>query len=246
MTHGPETLQEDERTVEAAHGFDLSQLWLMPLLVLAHILAVFAGHADKLKAMRRRVKAMPEAWRDLIPGLLIAEWHIRSLTASGIEILLSGEELDIRDLIHQEAMPPGYQLPTPKSAWEAHRRMEAIARFHADPETFIRRQAQRLAQHIAQAGRVQATDPATTIFPPHTTTATTILSASRFAGEQQPRPTIRGPPRLDRALKIKVEPTPQPTPARTKRRARQNFSPFPQNVFLKCSDGSATASWLGS
>lgn len=150
MTNGTRTLEEESKA-EAHDGFDLSQLWLLPLLLLAQVLAVFAGHADKLKAMRRRVRAMPEAWTDFIPGLLTAEWHIRSLTASGVEILMSGQELDIRDLVLTEDMPSGYQLPIPASAWEAHRRMEAIARFHADPETFIRRQAQRLAKRIAAA-----------------------------------------------------------------------------------------------
>ena len=101
------------RQVEAEGGFDLSQLWLLPLLLLAHVLALFAAHADKLKAMRPRIKSLPEAWRDHIPTLLICEWHIRSLTASGVEILLSGQELDLRDLVLMEEMPADLQLPDP-------------------------------------------------------------------------------------------------------------------------------------
>jgi hypothetical protein len=187
MTNGTRTLEE-ERKVEAHDGFDLSQLWLLPLLLLAQVLAVFAGHADKLKAMRRRVRAMPEAWTDFIPGLLTAEWHIRSLTASGVEILMSGQELDIRDLVLTEDMPSGYQLPIPASAWEAHRRMEAIARFHADPETFIRRQAKRIASARAERVDPMASETAAA--------AAAVFSASRSGSPGHCAPALVHTPSL--------------------------------------------------
>ena len=235
MTHGLRTSQDEDKVEapESRDGFDLAQLWLLPLLLLAQILALFAGHADTLKAMRPRVKAMPEAWKDFIPDLLIGEWHIRTLTASGIKILLSGKELDLRDLTYQDEMPPGYQLPIPRSAWEAHRRMEAIARFHADPETFIRRQVQR----IARTGRVQSTDWTTTTIFPFRTLATTIplratdptttifcfarrigrrfCSAPRLSGEPNVGLRIRAPPELAPNRSSPTRPHPRSLAARS-------------------------------
>jgi hypothetical protein len=117
---------------------------MLPLLLLAHFLAIFADYADKLKALRR-TRPLPDTWPEHIPNLLLAEWHIRSLTASGVEVLLAGGELDLLNLVMVPEPPPDVHAPAPLSALDVHRRFEAVARFHADPERYIRRQAARIA-----------------------------------------------------------------------------------------------------
>jgi hypothetical protein len=200
MTHGAETSQDDKGEAE---GFDLGLLWLWPILLLHAVFETFAGHARKLKAMRKR--PMPKEWGQAIPGLLQCEWHIRSMTASGVAILLSGRELNLGEVDHEWAPPADLEIPHPKSAWETHRRMEAIARFHADPEAFIRRQAQRVAR--AQARLARGLD-STTIFPCDAADpTTTIFAASRASGDLHPDSRIRAPPWLDLAPPQPAHPT---------------------------------------
>jgi hypothetical protein len=108
--------------------------------------------------------------------------------------------------------PVDLQIPIPKSAWEAHRRMEAIARFHADPEIFIRRQAQRIAK--ARAKRVQSLDldPAE---PADFSSSGSARSGGGGGASTQSRhsgPAIRAPPGTDVFLCKPATPDPKALP----------------------------------
>ena len=145
---------------EQETGLSLKELMMLPVILLWLTFQVFARHVATLKEMRR-TKPMPINWREHWPNLRLAEWHIRSLTSFGIKALLAGQELDLQDLPMVLDPPEDHYAPMPGSALEMHRRFEAAARFHADPERYIRRAAERIT---AREGEI---DPlGRTIRPP--------------------------------------------------------------------------------
>lgn len=148
MTHETTAPQIDRKA--EAESFDLSFLLLWPVLLFHAMLEAFGGHAERLKARRR--KPMPKGWRETIPDLILCEWHIRTFTAFGVERLLAGKEINLWEVVYDWTPPADLQIPHPASAWENHRRYEGVAHFHADPEAFIRRAARRIA--AASAKRV--------------------------------------------------------------------------------------------
>ena len=111
MAYALETRTE-ERPAEAAGGFALSDLWMLPLLVLALIFDKFRRHLARL-----------------------------------------GQDLDLAALSYDPEPPETFQPPMPRSALSMHRRLEDLARFHADLERYIRRHATRIAARTSFARR---------------------------------------------------------------------------------------------
>jgi hypothetical protein len=176
---------------------DLSQLWMLPILLLSVIFSVFADYADKLKE-KRRTRPLPKTWKEHWPNLRQAEWHIRELTASGIEQILSGKDLDLHQL-SMDPDPPEDFGAMPASACEMHRRFEAIARFHADPEKHIRRAAQRI---LARDGEIDPLGRASPRPPPPpppplvvvVVVAMVVVVSSVFSATGFSAQRIRAPP----------------------------------------------------
>jgi len=156
------TTTADPREQET--GLSLTELMMLPVILLWLTFQAFAQHVVKLKELRR-TRPMPMSWKEHWANLRLAEWHIRELTASGIEQIFSGKELDLHQLVMDPDPPEGFgQMPA--SAWEMHRRLEAIARFHADPERHIRRAAQRIIARDGEPdplGRAQPRPPAAVV-----------------------------------------------------------------------------------
>jgi hypothetical protein len=79
-------------------SLDLSHLWMLPILLLSVMAAIFADYADKLKE-KRRTKPLPKSWKEHWANLRLAEWHIRELTTSGVEQIFSDQNLDLHQLV---------------------------------------------------------------------------------------------------------------------------------------------------
>ncbi|HEX5007116.1 MAG TPA: hypothetical protein VFV70_08390, partial [Hyphomonadaceae bacterium] len=144
-------LEIERETPAAADGLALSDLWLLPLLLLVQVVVTFSRHLAKLKAMRR-TRPMPKDWRSFYSELRRCEWAIRQLTFAGARQIILGQDLDLAALGHDPEPPESFQPPLPRSALAMHRRMEDIARFHADPEGFIRRCANRIRARTCGPG----------------------------------------------------------------------------------------------
>jgi hypothetical protein len=187
-----------EQSPAQAAGIAVSDLWLIPLLLLALMVDRFARHLGKLKAMRR-TRPLPRDWQGFYPGLRRCEWAIHSLTVDGVRQILLGEDLDLAALSNDPEPPDDFQPAMPRSALSMHRRMEDIARFHADPERFIRRHAARIAARDDDDDFRRphpAIPAATTIFriPRPASTTTTIFQNA--ASDGPIAAPIRGPPWL--------------------------------------------------
>jgi hypothetical protein len=150
MTHGRETSQDD-RKVEAQPGFDLSLLWLWPILLLQAMMETFAGHAVRLKALRKRnPRIADEDWAMHVENLRIGEWLTRAYVAREAQKLLFGEALDLADTL-VPAAPPDWRRPEPRSPRELIGRLEALTRIHAHPLRYIERYARRLVATVLAA-----------------------------------------------------------------------------------------------
>jgi hypothetical protein len=181
-------------TCEHETGLSLSELMMLPVILLWLTFQAFAQHVVKLKQLRR-TRPLPKSWREHWANLRLAEWHIRELTASGVEQICSGKELDL----HQLSMDPDPledfgQMPA--SAWEMHRRFEAIAGFHADPERYIRRAARRIAVRDGERDPLGRANPPPPPPPPPPVVVMVVLmvvvvflSATGFFAQR-----IRAPP----------------------------------------------------
>jgi hypothetical protein len=196
MTRALEMREEDSPAPAA--GFAVSDLWMIPLLLLALMFEKFARHLGKLKTMRR-TRPLPRDWQGFYPGLRRCEWAIHSLTCDGARRILLGEDLDLAALSHDPEPPEDFQPAMPRSALSMHRRMEDIARFHADPERFIRRCAARIAAQSDDDDfwHPHPAIPTTTIFPilRRDSTTTTIFQNAALDGPIAV--AIRGPPQLN-------------------------------------------------
>jgi hypothetical protein len=148
MTHETGTLQ-DERMVDAHKGFDLSLLWLWPILLFRALCDAFAKDVQKLKAMRRATfkRPGPDDWAMHVERLREAEWLSRAYLARHASSLLAGEPVDPSDAL-VPGMPDDWRRPAPRTVEALLQRFEALTRLHANPMRYIRRLAQRL---IAQA-----------------------------------------------------------------------------------------------
>ena len=148
-------IRSEERPA-TAEGFALSDLWMLPLLLLALIFEKFSRRLTSLREMRR-TKPMPKDWRSFYPDLRRCEWAIHWFCLEGSRQIILEGDLDLSALSLDPEPPESFQPPMPRSAIAMHRRMEDIARFHADPERWIRRHAERLrAAGAAQPARADA------------------------------------------------------------------------------------------
>ena len=122
---------------------ELDQLWMLPLVLFQMICGFFSNEQAFLHE-HRRTRSVPTDWESHIPGLLEAEWAIAAIKAAGARRLLAGAAIDFNSI--PIPPPPGDWQPLVKDAADLLRRFEAVAGFHADPETFIRRHAERLVR----------------------------------------------------------------------------------------------------
>ena len=136
-------IRTEERPAPA--GFAISDLWMIPIFLLALMFDTFSRHLVKLKEMRR-TRPMPKDWRDFYPDLRTSEWAIHMVSFEGARQILLGGELDLSAITFDPEPPDSFQPPMPRSALAMHQRMEDLARFHADPERHVRRHAERIRQ----------------------------------------------------------------------------------------------------
>jgi len=191
------TTTADPREEET--GLSLSELMMLPVILLWMTFQVFARHVAKLKELRR-TRPLPRTWREHWPNLRKAEWHIQELTASGVAQILVRQELDLSNLFMNPDPPEAFGA-MPASAWEMHRRFEAIARFHADPERYIRRAAWRILGHNGEPdpfGRADPRPPAAVVVIVITNFLPPRFSRLHVAPGHAPHPAqpIRAPPWL--------------------------------------------------
>jgi hypothetical protein len=151
MRDALESRKEEEAGQPVALAW--SELWMLPILLMQVICALFGQHLVKLKEMRRS-RPLPSNWQDHLEGLREAEWPIQVLLAEGARQILAGKPLDLRGIACPD-MPEDFQPALPRNALSVHLRMEQLARFNADPERYVRRHAERIA--ASEAAR--AVDP---------------------------------------------------------------------------------------
>ena len=135
-----------EESPAPAEGFSMSDLWMLPLLLLVMIFEKFGRHLTSLKAMRR-TRPFRKDWRSFYPDLRQCEWAIHWLCFEGARQIILGGDLDLAAIGLDPEPPEDFQPAMPRSALSMHKRFEDIARFHADPERRIRRHAMRLARN---------------------------------------------------------------------------------------------------
>ncbi|MDP3739401.1 MAG: hypothetical protein Q8R02_18575 [Hyphomonadaceae bacterium] len=162
---------------------ELSQLWMLPLILFRMICSFFQTEQKFIRDHRRKGVA-PKDWEDHIPDLVEAEWAIDAIKAEGARRLLAGEHIDFNTI--RIPAPPDDWQPLVHDAADLMRRFEAVASFHADPEKFIRRHAARISD-LARESIVRT--PAwfdRRPFGPahHEGSSTSRLSRSPHGGEQ--------------------------------------------------------------
>jgi len=137
----------------------LFELALAPLVWLCLLFQHFAGRHASLRKMRR-VREARRDFREHWPGLRQSEWLMAQIIAEGARRLLAHADIGL-DCIPCIAEPPEWFAPEgPRDALAMHRRMLALARFHADPIAVIRRRAHEIA------AREGARDPLGNVIAP--------------------------------------------------------------------------------
>ena len=81
------------------------------------------------------------------------------LSFEGARQILLGGELDLSAITFDPEPPDSFQPPMPRSALAMHRRMEDLARFHADPERHVRRHAERIRERNSDRDGEQRSRP---------------------------------------------------------------------------------------
>ena len=133
MSYALEIRREEPPAPAADASFAIADLWMLPLLLLALIFDKFSRHLTSLKQMRR-TRPMPRDWQSFYPDLRTSEWAIHMFSFEGARQILLGQDLDLRAISFDPDPPDSFCPPMPRSALAMHRRIEDIARFHADPE----------------------------------------------------------------------------------------------------------------
>jgi hypothetical protein len=195
-------MRKDESPAPA-DGFVLSDLWMLPMLLLVLMFQRFGRHLASLKQMRRS-RAMPQDWRSFWPDLRRSEWGIRRLTFEGARQILLGGELDLTAIVFDPEPPDDFQPSMPRSALAMHQRIEDITRFYADPEHYIRRHAERIRQ------RATADDSDDSAFPIPATIPMPAIPPTIFRIPILDAPAaiaIRGPPWRASLPQIRANPT---------------------------------------
>jgi hypothetical protein len=150
---------------------------------------------------------MPKDWRSFYPDLRSSEWAIHALCQEGARQLILTGDLDLAAIAFDPEPPTSFQPPLPRSARAMHQRIQDTARFHADPERYIRRHAARI--------RAATTGPAATAGAPR---PSVVVSSSFFIFPASAGQRIRAPPWLARRPETHPRP-PAATPARSRRYA---------------------------
>jgi hypothetical protein len=135
-----------DRTEQDGLSLELSQLWMLPVLLLQMICSYFSGEKAALKRLRTKSLDLDKLHahsRDLRR----CEWDIRVILAEGARRLLAREPINL-PAIPIPPMPEGWAASPPSSARAMSLRFEHVAAFHADPERFIRRNALRILAAI--------------------------------------------------------------------------------------------------
>jgi len=133
MTHADHIAEDDRPELK---------LWMLPLILVAMICSFFANERDFIRDHRKKRSPLTN-WEDHILDLVEAEWNIDALKAEGARRLLAGEPIDFSTI--RIPPPPDDWQPLVHDAADLMRRFEAVASFHADPETYIRRHAARIS-----------------------------------------------------------------------------------------------------
>src|SRR6185436_12435542 len=115
---------------------------MLPILILQMIVARFARRLDRLKQARRK-RPKPRNWRDHFGRLRQCEWHIHQLVANGARKVLAFGDVDLNFIPMIVDVPEDMSWSEPSSPAALYVRMQEIARFHADPERYILRHAER-------------------------------------------------------------------------------------------------------
>jgi hypothetical protein len=226
MAYALETRMEERPA--PAEGFALSGLWMLPILLLALIFDKFRRHLAKLKDMRR-TRPMPKDWRSFYPDLRRSEWAIHWFCFEGARQIILGQDLDLSALSLDPEPPDSFQPSMPRSAIAMHRRLEDIARFHADPERWIRRHAERIRERNSECDRDSG----------RISNPSNFLSTSNWSNPDPSnfripdvRIAIRGPPRLVPTADCPLPRAPHarerglmPEPAETDRNVHQLLHP---------------------
>jgi hypothetical protein len=118
------------------------KLWMLPLILFQMICSFFTNERQFIRDHRRKRSSLTN-WEDHILDLVEAEWNIDALKAEGARRLLAGDPLDFQTI--RIPPPPDDWQPLVQDAADLLRRFEAVAGFHADPETYIRRHAARIS-----------------------------------------------------------------------------------------------------
>ena len=127
--------------------------WLMPLVVLLQtVFLVFTNLRCQL-AVQRRAHRLPKDWQVHYERLRQAEWPVAFILSEAARQLLQGYDLDLRAIPDPGDAPGWFQPPMPRTALAMHQRIDALARFNAEPERYVRRHAQRIASLNAKAAR---------------------------------------------------------------------------------------------
>src|SRR5262245_38775910 len=108
MPYALEITREDSPA--PAERLSLSDLLLLPLLLLALMFQRFSQHLASLKQMRRS-RPMPKAWQIHYPDLRASEWAIRMFHHEGARQILCGEELNLRAISFDLDPPDSFQPP---------------------------------------------------------------------------------------------------------------------------------------
>jgi hypothetical protein len=154
MTHA--ALMSEEKP-----GLQLSELVLLPFALMLALFRCFFGEKLQWARRQRRSRPMPKNWQQHYDQLRLAEWSVAELTRAGLAQLLAGKPLDLEG-IETTDPPEDWVCLMPASAYEMHRRIEAVLAFNVDPEGRIRRLARRAASQTAAAiaaAAVASTDP---------------------------------------------------------------------------------------
>ncbi|MDP3737206.1 MAG: hypothetical protein Q8R02_07445 [Hyphomonadaceae bacterium] len=128
--------------------------WLMPLVVLFQSLVLmFTNLRGRLGEMRR-ARRLPRDWQAHYERLRQAEWPIVFLLSEGARQLLTGHPLDLRTLPDPGDAPDWFRPAMPRTALAMHLRIDAIARFNAEPERYVQRHAERIALEASRSASV--------------------------------------------------------------------------------------------
>ncbi len=124
----------------------LAACLLAPIHLIIHWCLRFTQMAQTLRNERCIILSKRrDDWRKIIPQLIRNEFNCWNTLVSGLAVLQRGDVLDL-DNLERIGDPANFHASAPASAEAAHKRIEAVMRFLADPEKFIRRYAARASK----------------------------------------------------------------------------------------------------